>query len=126
MARIAPAVLAAALVETDAWAAGGAEPARGVLATAVRGTLAAFAQQHPGGLVEVRVPPHAAVQVGVGDAGGTHRRGTPPNVVETDAATWLSLWSGRLTWADAVATHRVRVSGAHADLGPLWDTHTAG
>ena len=42
--------------------------------------------QHPGRSVEVRVPPYAAVQCGIGDPGPTHTRGTPPNVVETDAA----------------------------------------
>ena len=45
-----------------------------------------------------------------------HTRGRPPNVVETDAATWLALASGRLSWADAVRERRVSASGAHADL----------
>jgi putative sterol carrier protein len=61
----------------------------------------------------VRIPPHVAVQC---IEGPRHTRGTPPNVVETDAATWLRLVSGRLTWADAVATGRVTASGNRADL----------
>ena len=45
--------------------------------------------------------------------------GTPPAVVETDAATWLSLVSGDLDWADAIADGRVRASGERSDLGEL-------
>jgi hypothetical protein len=40
-------------------------------------------------------------------------------VIECDAATWLSLVTGRLTWADAVAAHRVAASGLRADLSAL-------
>jgi putative sterol carrier protein len=65
--------------------------------------------------VEVRVPPHVAVQC---IEGPRHTRGTPPNVVETDAATWLRLVAGLVTWADAVAAGKVTASGNRADLGP--------
>ena len=54
-----------------------------------------LAQQVPGRSVELRVPPHVAVQC---IEGPRHTRGTPPNVVETDAATWLRLATGLLTW----------------------------
>lgn len=71
--------------------------------------------------MELRVPPYAAVQLAAdGDTGPTHTRGTPPNVVETDPETLLRLAAGSLTWADAVAAHRVRTSGVHADLGSLF------
>jgi len=40
----------------------------------------------PGRSVELRIPPFAAIQC-VG--GTTHRRGTPPNVVEMSAETLL-------------------------------------
>lgn len=104
---------------TDAVAAG--RPVeRAVLARAVRATLATLAAEHPGHLVEVRVPPWGAVQIGVPGVAGVHRRGTPPNVVETDPETWLLLASGRLAWADAVASHRVSASGVHADLGVVF------
>lgn len=100
----------------------GQDVARPDLAAAVRTSLALLASAHPGKLVEVRVPPFAAVQVGVPGQASTHTRGTPPNVVECDAATWLALASGRLGWAEAVAHHRVSASGVHADLsGPLAD-----
>ncbi len=36
--------------------------------------------------------------------------------VVSDAATWLGLSSGRLSWADAVAGHHVQASGSHADI----------
>jgi hypothetical protein len=93
-----------------------ADPAtvpRGVLATAVRYTLEELTARHPGRSVEVRVPPHGAVQC---IEGPTHKRGTPPNVVETDAATWLALVTGRVEWADAEAAGRIRASGLRADL----------
>ena len=37
-------------------------------------------------------------------------------VVETDAATWLALALGDLSWADAVAAGRVTASGERSDL----------
>ena len=67
----------------------------------------------PGNSVEVRVPPYAAVQV---VEGVRHTRGTPPAVVETDAATWLALARGEIDWATAMAEHRVRASGERTDL----------
>jgi len=93
----------------------GSEPGRASLARAVRGSLRALAQLAPGGAVEVRVPPFAAVQC---IAGPRHTRGTPPNVIETDPRTWLQLATARLTWRTAVADGRVRASGPRADLSP--------
>jgi hypothetical protein len=83
---------------------------------AVRATLGWLAQSNPGRSVEIRVPPQGAVQA---FAGPTHTRGTPPNVIETDAASWLALVVGTLTWSDAVADGRVRASGSRADLSGL-------
>ncbi len=74
-----------------------------------------LAQQVPGRSVELRVPPHVAVQL---VPGPRHTRGTPPNVVETDAATWLRLATGATTWAQAVAEGKVTASGNRADLSP--------
>ena len=48
--------------------------------------------------------------------GPRHTRGTPPNIVETDAATWLALADGSLNWADAIADGRVSASGPRSDL----------
>jgi hypothetical protein len=77
--------------------------------------LALLEQRAPGHSVEVRVPPYAAVQV---VPGVRHTRGTPPAVVEMDAATWVALATGELTWADAEGSARVRASGERADLSP--------
>jgi hypothetical protein len=96
------------------WLAGEAEqPPRAVVGAAVKTSARWLAQQVPGRSVEVRVPPHVAVQC---IEGPRHTRGTPPNVVETDAATWLRLTTGELRWADAIAAGRVTASGNRADL----------
>jgi len=81
----------------------------------VKRYLAALQERAPGRAVEVRVPPYAAVQV-IG--GGTHTRGTPRAVIETDADTWLALATGVLSWSDAVESGSVRASGERADLSP--------
>jgi hypothetical protein len=82
---------------------------------AVRFLLDELAVTVPGKAVEVRVPPYAAVQC---VAGPRHTRGTPPNVVETDARTWIELATGRLRWAEALRGARVAASGERADLSP--------
>lgn len=108
-ARIDPdrgtAALAAAL---------GPDPAPQDRLIAVRWTLGLMAEAHPGRSVEVRVPPAGAVQVITG--GPTHRRGTPPNVVEMAPEVWLALAAGRLAWPAAVAQGLVSASGTRADL----------
>lgn len=89
---------------------------RAVTATAVRYALEELASVAPGRTVEVRVPPHGAAQC---IEGPVHRRGTPPNVIETDAATWLALATGDLQWSEAVQSGRVRASGQRAHLDGL-------
>jgi hypothetical protein len=107
--------LRAAVDPVRAWLAGEAEqPPRAVVGVAVKTSARWLAQQVPGRSVELRVPPHVAVQC---IEGPRHTRGTPPNVVETDAATWLRLATGRQTWAEALAEGRVTASGNRADLG---------
>lgn len=81
----------------------------------IKRSLARLKERAPGRSVEVRVPPYAAVQV---IDGGTHTRGTPRAVIETDADTWLALASGELAWSEAVESGRVRASGERADLSP--------
>ena len=80
---------------------------------AVKATLALLTTTAPGKAVEVRVPPYAAVQA---VEGVRHRRGTPAAIVECDAATWLKLATGSLTWSDAIASGRLRASGERSDL----------
>jgi hypothetical protein len=82
-------------------------------ATAVRYLLQVLADVAPGNTVEVRVPPYGAAQV---VEGPRHTRGTPPNVIEMDAGTWVALATGALGWDDAVADALVTASGQRADL----------
>ena len=113
-APISAEVLRAAVDPVRSWLTGQADqPPRAVLGTAVKTTARWLAQHVPGRSVELRVPPHVAVQC---IEGPRHTRGTPPNVVETDAATWLRLATGRLTWDAAVLEGRVTASGNRADL----------
>ncbi len=95
---------------------------RDTVATAVRYLLQVLADDAPGNSVEVRVPPFGAVQCIEGPG---HTRGTPPNVVETDALTWLEIAVGAVEWPVALAEGRISASGSRADLAahlPLsWD-----
>ncbi len=93
----------------------GAPVAESELRDAVRALLTVLRRGAPGRSVEVRVPPYGAIQCGPGPR---HTRGTPPNVVETDPVTFVLLAAGRLEWAEAVHTGRVRASGNRADLSP--------
>ena len=81
----------------------------------VKRYLALLQERAPGRAVEVRVPPYAAVQV-IG--GGTHTRGTPRAVIETDPETWIALARGELAWTQAIDSGRVRASGERTDLSP--------
>lgn len=91
----------------------GGTPDRADLRLLTKHFLALLEERAPGRSVEVRVPPYAAVQV---VEGVRHTRGTPPAVIETDAATWIALAVGELPWADAVAGARVTASGERTDL----------
>ena len=106
-ARIEAALVEAVLAAYDA----GQEPVRPAARLAVKLLLDRLAADFPGKSVEVRVPPYAAVQC---VEGPRHTRGTPPNVIETDARTWILLATGRLDWADA--RDRISASGERADL----------
>ncbi|MCI0143585.1 hypothetical protein KNN17_18635 [Arthrobacter bambusae] len=94
----------------------GMSPSRAVLATAVRYSLEELTARAPGNSVEVRVPPFGVTQC---VEGPRHTRGTPPNVIECDAATWLAMVTGRLAWSAAVDAGRVAASGLRADLAEL-------
>ena len=80
---------------------------------AVKSTLAELVKRAPGRAIEVRIPPYAAIQCGEGPS---HTRGTPPNVIEMDADTWLSLASGEMSWQSAMESGAISASGARADL----------
>jgi len=86
-------------------------PERSALAEAVRLTARTLAAAAPGASVEVRVPPFVAVQC---ISGPRHTRGNPPNVIETDARTWLLIATGLATVADAASRGLLQMSGGRA------------
>ncbi|GAB2821177.1 sterol carrier family protein [Actinocorallia aurea] len=94
----------------------GEVPERKVEKAAVKYLLSLLTKKAPGKSVEVRIPPYAAVQC---VEGTRHTRGTPPNVVETDARTFVGLAAGTTAWAEAVTDGRVRATGTRADLSEL-------
>ena len=111
--RTEPAAGQAALAT---WRADSAAVDRLTLATAVRFTLEQLAARAPGHTLEVRVPPYGVTQC---LQGPRHNRGTPPNVIETDAETWLALATGALSWQQALQSGAVHASGERADLTGL-------
>jgi hypothetical protein len=114
--RIDPAIGRAALERAVVLWEAAEVPDRDATAIAVRYLLQELGDRAPGRSVEVRVPPFGAVQC---IEGTSHRRGTPPAVVEMEAPTWIALCAGTVTWADAVAQGRVQASGERADLSHL-------
>jgi hypothetical protein len=82
----------------------------------VKSSLALLAEIYPGKAIEVRIPPYAAVQCGYGPK---HTRGTPANVIEMDAQTWLQLVAGERIWSDALNEGLISASGVRADLSHL-------
>lgn len=112
-ARIEDSAGSAAVREVRAALLDGTTAPRPVTAMAVRWLLQVLADGEPGATVEVRVPPFGAVQF---REGLSHTRGTPPNVVETDATTFVRLATGDLTWQEARTGALVSASGSRADL----------
>ena len=81
------------------------------MATAVRYLLQEIEVRHPGGTVELRVPPYGAVQC---IAGMDHRRGTPPNVVEINPELFIELALKRKTLEELPPGAGLSLSGARA------------
>jgi hypothetical protein len=71
----------------------------------------------PGRSVELRIPPFAAIQC-VG--GSTHRRGTPPNVVEMKAEILISLLERPEHWQQFCDSGAISASGTNSNLGNLF------
>lgn len=106
-----PALVAAALGRFRGGTADGPD-----LRLLTKHLLALLVAEAPGGAVEVRVPPFAVVQC---VQGTRHTRGTPPAVVEMDAATWIALATGDLRWHEAEDGGRLTASGERSDLSAL-------
>jgi hypothetical protein len=81
------------------------------LPTAVRYLLQEIEIRHPGGTVELRVPPYGAVQC---IAGMDHRRGTPPNVVEINPELFIELALKRVSFDEVPIGAGLMLSGVRA------------
>jgi len=73
----------------------------------------------PGRSVELRIPSYAAIQC---VKGGTHRRGTPPNVVEMDARTLLKISKSPQNWDQLCSEGAISASGTNSDLSGLFNS----
>jgi hypothetical protein len=71
----------------------------------------------PGRSVELRIPPYSAIQC-VG--GSTHRRGTPPNVVEMKAEILISLLESPDQWKQFCESGQISAAGANSNLSELF------
>ena len=81
--------------------------------TAVKYCLQLLHEKAPGNSVEVRIPPYAAVQV---IPGTSHKRGTPPAVIEMSARIWIELAIGNIDWITTKNSGAISASGERADL----------
>ena len=81
--------------------------------TAVKYCLQLLHEKAPGNSVEVRIPPYAAVQV---IPGISHKRGTPPAVIEMSARIWIDLAIGKIDWITTKNNGSISASGERADL----------
>lgn len=112
--RIDPLETRQAVLAVKDWIEGEGDvekPGRAALSAATRLSVRLLAQDAPGNSVEVRVPPFVAVQC---IEGPKHTRGTPPNVVETDAKTWLRLATGQTTFDAEFESGKISASGTRA------------
>jgi hypothetical protein len=83
---------------------------------AVKYCLQLLHEKAPGNSVEVRIPPYAAVQV---IQGISHKRGTPPAVIEMTARIWIDLAIGKIDWITTKNSGAILASGERADLSTL-------
>ena len=71
----------------------------------------------PGGLVELRIPPYAAIQC---VAGGNHKRGTPPNTVEMSGQVLIKLINDPSSLHKLCDQGDIAASGINSDLSELF------
>jgi len=87
------------------------------LKTQVKQILKVVQEIAPGRSVELRIPPFAAIQC-VG--GSSHRRGTPPNVVEMSAETLWKLLENPVKWQQYCDLGSISASGTNSNLADLF------
>ena len=90
-----------------------AEIDKDTLKTLVKYLLELLHKKVPGNSVEVRIPPFAAIQI---IEGTTHRRGTPPAVVEINPEIFIKISLGEITWQEALTKGLIQASGQRTDL----------
>ena len=83
------------------------------LRTLIKYFLEILHKKVPGNSVEVRIPPFAAIQI---IEGTTHRRGTPPAVVEISPEIFIRISLGEITWEKALTQGLIQASGQRTDL----------
>jgi len=83
----------------------------------VREILKIVQQIAPGNSVELRIPPHSAIQC---VSGSVHRRGTPPNVVEMSGDTLIDLINDPTNWDEFCNKGRISASGTNSNLMDLF------
>ncbi|MEY3470344.1 MAG: hypothetical protein RLZZ575_804 [Actinomycetota bacterium] len=83
------------------------------LRTLIKYLLEILHKKVPGNSVEVRIPPFAAIQI---IEGTTHRRGTPPAVIEISPEIFIKISLGEIYWEDALTTGLIQASGQRTDL----------
>ena len=83
----------------------------------VREILRIIQQVAPGKSVEIRIPPYAAIQCILGN---THRRGTPPNVVEMNGQTLIKLFNDPSLWEQLCLKGDIAASGTSSNLSNLF------
>ena len=87
------------------------------VAAEVKEILNIIKELSPGGLVELRIPPYAAIQC---VAGGNHKRGTPPNTVEMSGQVLIKLINDPSSWHTLCAQGDIAASGINSDLSELF------
>ncbi len=87
------------------------------LKSRVKKILKVVEELAPGRSVELRIPPYDAIQC---VAGSTHRRGTPPNVVEMSGQSLIRLITEPSLWISLCESGEVMASGVVSDLSNVF------
>jgi len=88
------------------------------LKSCIKEILKIIHQVSPGSSVELRIPPYGAIQC---VAGGSHRRGTPPNSVEMSGEVLIKLIKNPSLWGSLCDTGEIRASGIKSDLSEIFN-----
>ena len=83
----------------------------------VKHILKVIQELAPGRSVELRIPLYSAIQC---VSGSTHRRGTPPNVVEMSGQTLIALSKTPDLWDQLCSKGAISASGTNSNLADLF------